>query len=117
MIGCPLENYPGHKNRDTPYALDFLGKLPIKNDRHGGRFRQGKASGLLLKVPGQVRRPIETVAGIARKGRNPRVEQFILIQPRFKTFLHSSSQRSVGAVQIVGTTARQQPKNEAAQMY
>ena len=89
----------------------------MKNDHRGGRFRQGKASRLLPKVPGQVRRPIETIAGIVRKGRNPRVEQFILIQPRLKAFLHSSSQRSVGAVQIVGTTARQQPKNEAAQMY
>lgn len=22
MIGCPLENHPGHKNRDTPRAKD-----------------------------------------------------------------------------------------------
>lgn len=51
---------------------------------------------------------------IARKGRNPRIEQFILIQPRLKAFLHSSSQRSVGAVQIVGTTARQQPRRNIA---
>ena len=61
--------------------LTYLGTLgsnplapPIKNDRRGGRFRQGKASGLLPKVPGQVRRPIETIAGIVRKGRNPRIE-------------------------------------------
>ena len=67
----------------------FPRENPIKNDRHSGRFRQGKASGLLPKVPGQVRRPIETIADIDRKGRNPRVEQFILIQPRLKALLHS----------------------------
>ena len=21
MIGCPLENHPGHKNRDTPFII------------------------------------------------------------------------------------------------
>ena len=56
--------------------LTYLGTLgsnplapPIKNDRRGGHFRQGKASGLLPKVPGQVRRPVETIAGIDRQGR------------------------------------------------
>ena len=67
----------------------FSRETPKKNDRRGGHFRQGKASGLLPKVPGQVRRPVETIAGIVRKGRNPRVEQFILIQPRLKALLHS----------------------------
>ena len=43
-----------------------------------------------------------------------RVEQFILIQPCLKAILHSSSQRSVGTVQIVGTTARQQPRRNIA---
>lgn len=47
--------------------------------------------GYCLKFQGQVRRPIETIAGIVRKERNPRVEQFILIQSRFKAFLYSSS--------------------------
>ena len=23
MIGCPLENHPGHKNRDTPAGISF----------------------------------------------------------------------------------------------
>lgn len=31
MIGCPLENHPGHKNRDTPLRIgpqDLLNDLP-----------------------------------------------------------------------------------------
>ena len=96
----PSDSRESDNHWQAPYALGFLGKPPIKIDRRGGRFRQRKASRLLPKVPGQVRRLIETIAGIVRKGRNPRVEQFILIQPRLKVFLHSVL-RKAGSLPIL----------------
>lgn len=32
MIGCPLENHPGHKNRDTPLDPHFSERLFGKPD-------------------------------------------------------------------------------------
>ena len=31
MIGCPLENHPGHKNRDTPWQFWLLHLLRLLN--------------------------------------------------------------------------------------
>ena len=33
MIGCPLENHPGHKNRDTPATNTFIVKAVAKRHR------------------------------------------------------------------------------------
>ena len=55
MIGCPLENHPGHKNRDTPEEINVL----IKDIQRSGLTGLGKAEPLKGNLSGLWSRRID----------------------------------------------------------